>query len=99
MNKLVKLIRGLGKDELLLIKRDLVAGNIDREINRRLMEFAQEEHFSEKTCPVCGGKITSDAYKLEFGKDYLRKKAYFDGVDCLEYFSKTKLKAMKKENY
>lgn len=99
MNKLAKLIRGLGKEELILIKRDLVAGNIDREINLRLMELTSKEHFSEKTCPVCGGEITNDAYKLEFGKGYLRKKAYFDGVDCLEYFSKTKLKTIKKENY
>lgn len=94
MNKLSKLIQEMSKEELMLIKRDLVSGNIDRQINMRLMSF-EEEDLSEKFCPVCGGPIKTDSFKIEFGKDYLRKRAYFDGADCLEYFIKNRLKGKK----
>jgi len=95
MNKLANVINSLSEKELMLIKRDLVAGNIDRLIEFRLQE-AQNMSFDEKTCPVCGGEITNNSLVLEFGEDYLRKRAFFDGVDCLEYFASTKLK--KKHN-
>lgn len=95
MNKLSKMISELGKEDLLKIKRDLVAGNIDRLVEKKLSQF-KEENYSEKFCPVCSGEITKEAFVLEFGK-HIRKKAYFDGVDCMEYFVSKKLN-LKKEN-
>jgi len=89
MNKLAKLIDKLGKEDLIKIKRDLVSGNIDKLIAKKLSEI---ENIDEKFCPVCGGKITQDSFKLEFGSNYLRRKAYFDGVDCISYFITEKLK-------
>lgn len=80
------------EDELTLLKRDLVSGNIDRAIKKRLENLKGTENLDDKHCPVCGGKIDANSYKLEFGKDYLRKRAYFDGQDCLVYFVNTKLK-------
>ena len=49
-----------------------------------------EVDYSEKFCPVCGGEIGEDSYVLEFGKSYLRKRAHFDGIDCLSYFVNSK---------
>ena len=91
MNKLAGLIKKMGEEELQLLKRDLVAGNIDKAVKKRMDEL-KYENFDEKRCPVCGGQITEDSFKLEFGKLYLRRKAYFDGIDCLQYFIETKVK-------
>lgn len=91
MNKLKGLIEGLSEEDLMKIKRDLIAGNIDRLVNNKIDELTLGK-ISEKQCPVCGGGITKDSYSLEFGSAYLRRRAYFDAVDCLEYFIYSKLK-------
>lgn len=85
----------MDKEDLLKIKRDLVSGNIERLIEKRLESF--EEKFGEKFCPVCGGPVTDESFKLEFGSPYLRRKAYFDGVDCMLYFVSANIK--KKEEH
>lgn len=94
MNKLSKIINSLKEDDLLNIKRDLVAGNVDKLVEKKLSKIRNEK-FSSKQCPVCGGKISSESFMLEFGKSYIRRRAFFDGVDCLEYFVSTQLKNKK----
>jgi len=91
LNKLAKIIEGLGKEDLLKLKRDLISGNVDRLVQQRLLKYS-ELNYSEKQCPVCGGEINDDAFILEFGSPYLRRRAFFDAIDCLEYFVNTKLK-------
>lgn len=91
MNKLSKIINNLNEDDLLKIKRDLAAGNVDKLIEMRLQDL-KNVNFSSKRCPVCDGVIDAGCFVLEFGKPYIRKRAFFDGVDCLEYFVSTKLK-------
>lgn len=88
MNKLAKLIQGMSKEEIMLLNKDLIAGNLNKVITKRMKEF--EVDYSEKFCPVCGGEIGEDSYVLEFGKSYLRKRAHFDGIDCLSYFINSK---------
>ena len=95
MNKLAKIIEDLKEEDLLKIKRDLVSGNIDKLIEKKL-SFFEEQKFSSKMCPVCGGPIHKESLVLEFGKPYIRRKAFFDGVDCLEYFVNTHVKKEKK---
>lgn len=90
MNKLAKIINTLGKEELELLQRDLVSGNVDKLVKKRLEMF--EPMLGEKQCPVCGGPVNDESFVLEFGKRYLRKKAYFDGLDCMFYFLNTKVK-------
>jgi hypothetical protein len=96
MNKLAKIIDGLDKEDLLKIKRDLIAGNIDKLVEEKLHTY-QETNFSEKQCPVCSGEITQNAFILEFGEQYLRRRAFFDAIDCLEYFVDTNLKQKNQE--
>jgi len=91
MSKLAKIIDDLSQEDVLKIKRDLVAGNIDRLIDKKIKLFDREK-LSEKFCPVCNAEIKEDAFILEFGASYLRKKAYFDALDCLEYFTSTRLR-------
>ena len=91
MNKLSKIINSLSEEDLLKIKRDLVSGNIDKLIEQKLCQI-QKTQFSSKQCPVCGAEINSESLSLEFGQAYLRRRAFFDGVDCLEYFVNTQLK-------
>lgn len=91
MNKLSKIINDLSEEDLLKIKRDLISGNIDKLIEKKL-ETLRAHNFSSKQCPVCGGIISSDSLVLEFGKPYIRRRAFFDGTDCLEYFVNTQIK-------
>jgi hypothetical protein len=91
MNKLSKIIDSMSEEDLLKIKRDLVAGNVDKLVEKRLSKL-NEVNYSSKQCPICEGKITENSFVLEFGKSYIRKRAFFDGVDCLEYFLKQNLK-------
>ncbi|MGV8161772.1 MAG: hypothetical protein ACP5N2_00385 [Candidatus Nanoarchaeia archaeon] len=91
MNKLAKIIESLPKEDLIKIKRDLVSGNIDRLVEKKLRTYT-ELNYSEKQCPICGGEIKEESYVLEFGASYLRRRAFFDAVDCLEYFINSKLK-------
>ncbi len=91
MNRLAKIIDNLDKEDLVKIKRDLIAGNIDRLIEKKLRMYS-EFNLSEKQCPVCGGDINENSFILEFGEPYLRRRAFFDAADCLEYFVQTKIK-------
>jgi len=91
MNKLAKLIDNLSEKDLKLIKKDLKAGNIERLINKRIKEKREED--PNKVCPVCNSPIRAENITLIFGPKDLRKKASFDGIDCLEYFlEKVKMK-------
>lgn len=85
MNKLVKIIKELSHEDLLLIKMDLEKGNIEKLINKQLEELSRNKI---TRCPVCGSPVKEgEGFHLQFGPPGLRKKATFDGVDCLEYFS------------
>ncbi len=81
MNKLAALIAGLGRDDLLKIKRDLEEGNLQRLLENRLSELDEN-----KVCPVCHKKASRSDYVLEFGPPGLRMRASFDALDCLEHF-------------
>ncbi len=86
MNKLGKLIHTLEKDELENLKRDLLIGNMEKLINKRLLMLSTGEM---KICPVCGNDINilkDEYYKLEFGDQSLRRQAYFDALDCMQFF-------------
>jgi hypothetical protein len=86
MNELSKLVKNLKYDDLVLLKKDLDEGNLNKLINSRLKDEKKEEL---STCPVCGMVVRRDkGLYLEFGNE-IRKRAIFDGVDCLDYFLKT----------
>jgi hypothetical protein len=87
MNKLTKIISELSYDELKLIKKDLSEGNMEKLINLRLKNF--EEERVGTVCPICNAQISdpdNGAFTLIFGPKDFRRKATFDGADCMEYF-------------
>lgn len=84
MNKLARLIENLDETDLKLIRKDLKAGNIEKLINKRIKEKKEEN--PNEVCPVCNSPIGEENVTLIFGPKDLRKKASFDGIDCLEYF-------------
>ena len=89
MNKLVKIIQGLGKKELALIEKDLQEGNIERLIAQRRKQLSGPQ---ETVCPTCGMSVDKHAdLALEFGPKDFRKRAVFDAPDCLTYFLEEKL--------
>ncbi len=84
MNRLSKLMKELEYKDLLLLKKDLDTGNIEKLLHRHIKDKKDQQ---ETMCPVCGGRIKEgEGFHLQFGPPDLRKKATFDGVDCLKYF-------------
>ncbi|MGM5481321.1 MAG: hypothetical protein ACQESE_02825 [Nanobdellota archaeon] len=84
MNKLAKIIEDLDFDDLKMIKKDLDAGNIEKLLKKRMKEARKEQITS---CPVCSARVKEgEGLHLQFGPASFRKKATFDGVDCLQYF-------------
>lgn len=86
MNKLKNLIEEMTIEDLNLIKKDIISGNLNKLIDKKI-----NSTYSKKICPVCNEKIENNPIILEFGKN-LRIKAYFDATDCLSYFAQTKLR-------
>lgn len=84
MNKLAKLIKELSLDDVRLIKKDLEKGNLDKLVDNRIKEINNNRI---TLCPVCSAPIKEgEGWHLQFGSPSLRKKATFDGPDCLSYF-------------
>jgi hypothetical protein len=82
VNKLADLIKKLSPEDLALLKKDLEQGNISRLISDRMAEL----EMPQKVCPICNSPLEDDApYVLYFGSG-IRKKARFDGTDCLKFF-------------
>ncbi|MFW5866110.1 MAG: hypothetical protein ACOCU6_03380, partial [Nanoarchaeota archaeon] len=84
MNKLARLIEEMPLEDLKKIKKDIDEGNMKRLIEKRLREEKRKQKLS---CPVCSTSVKEgEGVTLYFGSKVLRKKATFDGIDCLEYF-------------
>jgi len=84
MNRLAKLIKELPPEELKLLKKDFEKGNLERLIKQREQEIARNRI---TLCPVCSTPVKEgEGWHLQFGPVGLRKKATFDGPDCLMYF-------------
>lgn len=83
MNRLAKIIDEMTKEDLLLLQKDLEAGNITKLIKQRIDGLEER-----KQCPTCGAELTKaeQKFSLEFGPRDLRQRAYFDEYDCLDYF-------------
>ncbi len=87
MERLDKTLEKMSREELLELKRMIQAGEAENIIQRRLEKFKN----GNKVCPVCNTRIIDEGFTLVFGPIGFKKKATFDGLDCLEYFI-TKLK-------
>lgn len=84
MNKLAKMITELDYDSLLLIKKDIVEGNMLRLVEERIASYENPN----RVCPVCGTDVDpKKALTLYFGPKGLRQRATFDAMDCLKHFT------------
>jgi hypothetical protein len=82
MNKLSHIISQLPPEDVLLIQKDIEEGNLARVVRDRLAEL----ELPQKVCPVCNAPVDDNApFVLYFGTG-IRKKARFDGIDCLQFF-------------
>lgn len=75
-------------EDLVKMKRDLDEGgaHLKTFINSKIEEIDREE---VKTCVTCGTPINPhfmDDYCLTFGRYDFKKRAYFCGLDCLNFF-------------
>ncbi|MEM2115744.1 MAG: hypothetical protein QXD62_01170 [Candidatus Woesearchaeota archaeon] len=84
--ELLNLIENSNSYDLLEFKRQLKENLEDliRLIDSRIEKIEEANKF----CTVCGSPIseTKEPFILIFGSRGLRKKAYFCGSDCLNYF-------------
>lgn len=87
MNRLSALIDTMDENELKLIQKDLYEGNISYHIKRKLTQYNNKTD-DQNVCPVCGAELDDEntKYRLEFGKNGVRRKAGFDEIDCLSFF-------------
>ncbi len=95
MNRLLDIINNLNYDELMAIEKDLHAGNIEKLIKQRIMQFDK----GRKICPICYKTIAEydEHFTLTFGPNDFRKKASFCGLDCMQFFI-SKIKKQGKTN-
>jgi len=96
--KVKEVIESLDYEELLKLKNDIDGGavHIKRLIAGKIRE-KEKEH--GQYCATCSSEINpkdTNSYTLVFGPESFRKKASFDGLDCLEYFI-AKLKKAKNQ--
>ncbi len=93
MNRLSKILETLSLEDLELVKKDLEAGNVHSILNKQI---TQAKLSKLALCPVCNTPIKEgEGLHLQFGPPSLRKKATFDGVDCLRYFIEQHLQRRK----
>ncbi len=92
MNKLAALIETMEYEDLLRLQKDFEKGNMHSLLSKKILNHNNNRIV---LCPVCSSPIKEgEGYHLQFGSSQsgLRKKATFDGRDCLEYFlAKNKL--------
>lgn len=82
MERINKVIERLSFEELREFHDHLEPGEVKNLVVNKLERFKN----SNKVCPVCNAPIGDDGFILVFGPSGFKKKATFDGVDCLEYF-------------
>jgi len=96
--KVKDVVDSIEYEDLLKLKRDIEGGgvHITKLIDQKIKE---QEKQHEKVCSTCSNDIdpySVNNYTLIFGSEDFKKKATFDGLDCLETFLE-KLKQIKKE--
>jgi len=82
MKRIHKLIESLNYEELVELKNKLEEGTVSSAIKKKLERFKN----LNKVCPVCNTPVGDEGLTLIFGPSDFKKKATFDGTDCLEYF-------------
>lgn len=87
MKKFREIMEMLSYDELLKLNKDLTPNSETKlALSRKIREI---ESAGNKTCATCGNLINphfTEEYSLVFGPRMLKKRAFFCGIDCLEYF-------------
>ncbi|MEM1988393.1 MAG: hypothetical protein QXS41_00945 [Candidatus Woesearchaeota archaeon] len=85
-NELLEKIENTNAYDLIEFKRRLKENfeELIKLIDSKIEKFEE----SNKFCAVCGSPISEidEPFVLLFGKRGIRKKAYFCGSDCLNYF-------------
>ncbi len=83
MNRLAKLVKEMPYDDLVKLRRDIAEGNMLRLVEERIAAFENPN----RVCPVCGTPLDPEtAITMYFGPKGLRRRASFDGEDCLQHF-------------
>lgn len=85
-------------EDLVKVRKDLESGghHLKALVDSKIKEIEREE---VKMCAVCGTPINPhfiDDYSLVFGRYDFKKRAFFCGLDCLDFFI-AKLKDKEKD--
>jgi hypothetical protein len=83
-----EVIEDISYEDLLRIRKDIETGgkHIHELIGSKITQIEKEDI---KVCATCGTTINPhfmDDFMLVFGRYDFKKKAYFCGLDCLNYF-------------
>ncbi len=85
LKKLKKFLDSLYEEDLIELYKLLSTNNdfLVNEIKEQIIKINRKEH---KVCSVCGNALSDEYLELIFGKLSFRRRAYFCGRDCLQYF-------------
>ncbi len=88
MKKFRDVVGEIMYEDLVKIRKDLETGghHIKKLVDSQIQEIEKKE---VKKCATCGAELNPyyvDDYTLTFGRRDFRKRAYFCGLDCLNYF-------------
>ncbi|MDD9954223.1 MAG: hypothetical protein OXR66_07875 [Candidatus Woesearchaeota archaeon] len=82
MTKTAEVLDQLQRTDLQQLQKELKEGIFQQLLHDSLADVPQS------VCPICSTPVSDTAeYVLYFGKE-VRRKARFDGIDCLRFFLK-----------
>lgn len=82
--RLGDIVKSLSYEDLLEVRKDTLS-------KVPMMKYLVSERIKElesngNRCATCSSALNADEYVLMFGQAEIKKKAYFCGLDCMEYF-------------
>ena len=82
--RLGDIVKALSYEDLLELKKDTVSKT--PLLKYLLSERIKELESNGNRCATCSSALNAEEYVLMFGRNEIKKKAYFCGLDCMEYF-------------
>ena len=82
--RLGDIVKSLSYEDLLEVRKDALSKT--PMVKYLVSERIKELESNGNRCATCSSALNAEEYVLMFGRNEIRKKAYFCGLDCMEYF-------------
>ena len=82
--RLGDIVKSLSYEDLLELRKDSISKA--PMLKYLVSECIKELESNGNRCATCSSALNAEEYVLMFGRNEIKKKAYFCGLDCMEYF-------------